>query len=423
VQAAGFIVQRAPGFGDKRETLRADFAPRPGMHVALARSAPPGHALVLGAGLAGAWAARSLRGQGWRVDVWDRHAEPAQEASGNPGGLFHGTVTADDGTHARFHRAAALFAERTLRPWITRGHVAGRIDGLLRLTDAGATVAALQALMHRHGLTPDHVQVMDAATASACAGLSLQRAAWFFPGGGWVSPPALVRHLLDGLPWRGHTSVARIERLRDRWWLFDGDDAVLGETATLVLANGAEAARLWPDAAWPLGRSRGQLGLWAADTPGAPRPRLPIAGGGYLMVLEDGRLLAGATAAPGDEEPALRSADDAFNRARLASLCGWAAPPAHDGRVGWRVNTPDRLPIIGAVAARGAAAQTQARRIAREPGLFVLSALGSRGLTWGPLAGRMLASWVTGSPMPVPARLRDAVDPARWAVRRARRAG
>jgi tRNA 5-methylaminomethyl-2-thiouridine biosynthesis bifunctional protein len=267
------------------------------------------------------------------------------------------------------------------------------------------------------------VQVVDAAAASSHAGLALQRTAWFFPGGGWVSPPALVRHLLADLPFRGDAAVARIERRGQRWCLFDRRDTVLGETTTLVLANAADAARLWPDAGWPLGRARGQLGLWAADTPGAPTPRLPIAGGGYLLALDDGRLLAGATAAPGDEDPALRPADDDFNRARLQALCGWAAPPAPDGRVGWRVNTPDRLPIVGAVPAAGADAQTQARRIAREPGLFVLGALGSRGLTWGPLAGRMLAAWVAGSPMPVPARLRDAVDPARWAVRRARRAG
>jgi tRNA 5-methylaminomethyl-2-thiouridine biosynthesis bifunctional protein len=423
LQAAGFVVDKAPGFGDKRETLRANFAPRPGMHRASPRGAPEGQALVLGAGLAGAWAAQGLRQQGWQVEVWDRHAAPAQEASGNPGGLFHGTVSADDGTHARLLRAAALLAERTLRPWISGGQIPGRIAGLLRLVNAGATVEALQALLDRHGFTPDHVQLRDAASASADAGLPLPGAAWFFPGGGWVAPPALVRHLLADLPFRGRTPVARIERRGSRWWLFDAGDAVLGETTTLVLANAADAARLWPDAGWPLGRARGQIGLWAADTPGGPQPRLPVAGNGYLLTLDDGRLLAGATAAPGDEDPALRPADDDFNRARLLALCGWAAPPAPDGRVGWRVHTPDRLPIIGAVPAAGAVAHTQARRITREPGLFVLAALGSRGLTWGPLAGRMLAAWVTGSPMPVAARLRDAVDPARWVVRRARRAG
>ncbi len=423
LQAAGFAVERVPGFGAKRETLRAVFAPRPGVRLRPARSATPGQALVLGAGLAGAWAAHGLAAQGWSVTVLDRHARPAQEASGNPGGLFHGSVAAGDGAHARLHRAAALLAERTLRPWISAGRVPGRIDGLLRLVDADTQASALQALAQDLGLTADHVQALDPAAASARAGLPLQRAAWHFPGGGWVSPPAVVEYLLEGVPFLGDSSVARIQRRGDRWWLFDAHDAVLGETGTLVLANAAEAARLWPEAGWPLARARGQLGLWPAHTACAPRPRLPLAGEGYLLRLDDGRLLAGASNAPGDEEPALRETDDAFNRARLQALCGWAAPPATDGRVGWRVNTPDRLPIIGAVPARDAAGHTQARHILREPGLFVLSALGSRGLSWGPLAGRLLAAWVTAGPVPVPSRLRDAVDPARWLVRRTRRPG
>jgi tRNA 5-methylaminomethyl-2-thiouridine biosynthesis bifunctional protein len=108
----------------------------------------------------------------------------------------------------------------------------------------------------------------------------------------------------------------------------------------------------------------------------------------------------------------------------VQALCGWAAPPPDGGRVGWRAQVPDRLPIVGAVPAPDAApvpGATQAARVPRAPGLFVLSGLGSRGLTWGPLAGRLLASIVTGAPQPLEASLADALDPARWRVRHARR--
>lgn len=425
LQAAGFEVELAPGFADKRQTLRARFAPRPGVRRP-ARPLPPAQALVLGAGLAGAWAAQALRAQGVDVALVDRHAEPAQEASGNPGGLFHGTVMADDGAHARLHRAAALLAARELRPRIASGRVPGAVDGLLRLAGDGDTVAAMETLRRRHGLPEAYVQVLDPAEASARSGLALGRPAWLFPGGGWISPPALVRALVEGLPMHGGRAVARIERRDDRWWLFDDADGVLAHAPALVLANAADAARLWPHAGWPLGRARGQLSLWPPGTAGrdgAPSPRLPVAGGGYLLAMPDGTLVAGATSTPGDAEPAMRDTDEAFNRARLRTLCGWDAPPAPGGRVGWRVQAPDRLPLVGAVPAHDAPAQTQAARIAREPGLFVLAALGSRGLTWGPLAGRVLAAAVTGAPGPLPLRLRDALDPARWLVRRARRDG
>jgi tRNA 5-methylaminomethyl-2-thiouridine biosynthesis bifunctional protein len=206
--------------------------------------------------------------------------------------------------------------------------------------------------------------------------------------------------------------------------VIDRRGSVCAAAPTLVLAAGTDAARLWPAAGWPVGRSRGQLSTWSA-APGVPQLATPLAGDGYALTLPDGRLLAGASAAPGDPAPGLRDSDHAFNRTRLARLTGWAAPAPDGGRVGWRAQVPDRLPIAGPVPAAGGAASarpTQARWQPREPGLHVLAALGSRGLTWGPLLGEVVAAWITGTPMPVEARLRDALDPARWLVRGARRA-
>jgi tRNA 5-methylaminomethyl-2-thiouridine biosynthesis bifunctional protein len=109
-------------------------------------------------------------------------------------------------------------------------------------------------------------------------------------------------------------------------------------------------------------------------------------------------------------------------------------PQGLEGRVGWRATTPDRLPLVGALPLPLAALQGAAKAIRLEQprliprrrspqgGLFILSGLGSRGITWSVLAGRLLAHWVTGSPCPVEADLRDALDPARWLSREATRA-
>jgi tRNA 5-methylaminomethyl-2-thiouridine biosynthesis bifunctional protein len=63
----------------------------------------------------------------------------------------------------------------------------------------------------------------------------------------------------------------------------------------------------------------------------------------------------------------------------------------------------------------------QPRQVPRQPGLFLFAALGSRGVTWSALGAQVLASWVTGAPAPVEASLLDALDPARFVSRRARR--
>lgn len=429
LRRAGFEVERAPGSGGKREITRARYAPRflPRGAGRRAAAASTPNALIVGAGLAGGWAAHALAQQGWRATVLDGHAEPAQETSGNPAGLFHATVNADDGLHARFNRAAALLTARWLTPWCASGAVAGAVDGLLRLTADDA--AAMQALLDRQGLPPAVVQAVDAAAASRLAGVALTRAAWYFPGGGWVSPRALVRHLLatPGVTFRGGQAVDALHRTGDEWRLLDRAGHVIDRAAVVVLASGTATSRLWPDAGWPLGLSRGQVSWWSPAPAGAPAPRIPLAGAGYALATPDGGLLCGATAAPGDLHAGLRDADHAFNLDRLHQLTGWRAPdqclPA--GRVGWRVQTPARLPLVGPVPARevalGAPTRRPARELPREPGLFVLGALGSRGLTWGPLAGQVLAAWISGAPMPLEARLRDALDPARWALRAAPR--
>jgi glycine/D-amino acid oxidase-like deaminating enzyme len=77
---------------------------------------------------------------------------------------------------------------------------------------------------------------------------------------------------------------------------------------------------------------------------------------------------------------------------------------------------PDGSSIGGTDARRD-----QPRLVPREPGLFLFSALGSRGISWSALGAQVLAALVTGAPSPIEASLLDAVDPARFQVRDARR--
>jgi tRNA 5-methylaminomethyl-2-thiouridine biosynthesis bifunctional protein len=59
--------------------------------------------------------------------------------------------------------------------------------------------------------------------------------------------------------------------------------------------------------------------------------------------------------------------------------------------------------------------------VPRQPGLYVFTALGARGITQATLGAEVLASWLTGDPVPIPASLLDALDPARFAARAVRR--
>jgi tRNA 5-methylaminomethyl-2-thiouridine biosynthesis bifunctional protein len=204
---------------------------------------------------------------------------------------------------------------------------------------------------------------------------------------------------------------------------------VLAEADAVVLCNAADAQRLvGAGAAWPLHLARGQttvLPAGLADAPALPRP---LTDAGYALQLADGRLLCGATTQRDDADPAVRWSDHQHNLATLQRLTGWA--PAVDptllaGRVGWRLLADDRLPLLGPLpdaSATGARTPDQPRHVPRTQGLYVFTALGSRGITQAALAAELLASWLTGDPMPAPAALVDALDVARFTSRAVRRA-
>jgi tRNA 5-methylaminomethyl-2-thiouridine biosynthesis bifunctional protein len=434
LRAAGFQLQAAPVEAGDRATTHALWAPTfmPRRVPNLAVQADT--AVVVGAGLAGAAVAQALARQGLRVTVLEQADGPASGASGNPAGLFHGTVHGDDGPYARLFRACALAAQATYRQVLAGGQVAGLVHGLLRVADAPVAAAELRRRLQSQSLPESFLQLLDTASASALAGVPLPGPCWLYPGGGWVSPPDVVRAALQTPGVSLHTQQAThaISRCVEGWQVQDAAGAVLAQAPLLVLCHAAGAQRLLQSlgptsdaGAWPLRQSRGQVTYWTQ--PGSQPLQLPVAGDGYALPLP-GALLCGATRQEDDSDPAVRAADHRHNLARLQRLTGLQPPDgaALQGRVGWRLHTDDRLPIAGAVPALRTAPGTrldQARLLPREKGLFVLTALGARGLTLAPLLARLVAAQATGTPWPLEQDLADAVDPGRWIVRAARRAG
>lgn len=471
LQQAGFVTEKAAGFQGKRDMLTARFEPASATYHQ-PRPLPGGlwpspptaerQATVIGAGLAGCAAAWALTREGWQVTLLDRQAEPAQETSGNAGGLFHSIVHGDDGVHARAHRAAALFASHVLKPWVDHGTLPGQCQGLLRL-DKRMNTSDAQALLEHLGWPADHLQWLEQAQASEAAQLPLPHGAWWFKQGGWVSPAAYSRHMLaqaqatGRLTLRMGTSVDRIaldvQNGQTVWRLSAADGQPLNTTSQLVLCCAAQAHTWLGQTPFGLDRTllptrlvRGQVSLLNENTPGLRRPAMPVAGQGYAIALNDGRVLFGATTQTGDMDEQVRASDHVHNLLQArelglfeASMVGLNESDATtldtelaeglEGRVGWRVGTADRLPLVGALPHVGQMAQThgwpeQIRRVPRwrtdehgRPGLFMFGGLGSRGIAWAALGGRLLAHWMSGSPCPVEVELRDALDPARFGVR------
>ena len=434
---AGFTVDPAParsarfvwhGTRDRPRTARTRAASRAPRRVA-----------VVGAGLAGAATARSLVDEGIDVVLVEAQSGVAQGATGVAAGLFHAGVGDTEGAHARLARAASFAIAADVRAAIASGSVAGRLDGVLRVLETPAA--------HGGGEAPPSAleQRLDLVQARALAGVPVASGGRWMHLAGVVEPAGLVRAWLSAAAPRVQVVTGRrvgaLVAVDGAWHVLDADgDAIATADAVVVAAGNAMPALLAPFGAggWPLRCVRGQTSRAPAGFWSGAAPRLPLTGHGHAFVDATGALVFGATAvvvpSGGAGAVRVRPEDHAVNIQRLARLLGADTavdPTALIGGAGIRLAAADRLPVIGAMPrhldADGTlhAAPTRVdppRHVPRVPGLFVCGAFGARGVLWSSLAGRMVAAAVTGAPMPVEADLVDAVDPARFASRAARRA-
>jgi tRNA 5-methylaminomethyl-2-thiouridine biosynthesis bifunctional protein len=424
LHSAGFAIGLAPS-GATFARYAPPFTPRRAPSRLRVQTGVEQHAVIVGAGLAGCATACALAAQGWRSTLLERGPDVAGAASGNPAGLFHGIVNAQDGVHARFNRAAALSVACAVKVALDDG-VPGAFQGLLRLENV-LDPSRMRALLARLALPPHYVQALSSEEASERAGIALSRPCWFYPTGGWVAPAGLARSYLrragPHAELRFGADIRALERGPAGWRLIGAQGDLVAEARTVVLANAFDALRLLDRPGWPIESVRGQISL-AREMP-FELPHVPVAGSGYLLPDLAGLAMFGATAQANDADASVRATDHAFNIDQLERLLGRRVnlnPNELGGRTAWRCTASDRLPVIGAVPdlSQREARRDQPRFVPRLPGLFVFTALGSRGIGWSALGAQVLAACVSGAPMPLEASLLDAIDPARFVSRQSR---
>jgi tRNA 5-methylaminomethyl-2-thiouridine biosynthesis bifunctional protein len=382
-------------------------------------------AIVIGAGLAGTAACHRLSARGWRCILIEQHAAPARQASGNAAGIFMPVLSKDDNPLSRLTRAAYLFA---LHLWDGLGGVGralpGQACGVLQLARSDAAPGMPGAWDY----PPDFVRWRDGADAGAAL---RQRVAggWWFPAAGWLHPAAVCEAMLAACGDRlqamyGHQAAQLMPADDDQWDVLDASGRSIARAPVVILANGMQAAQFAQAADLPLTAVRGQvthLPAQAADLP------FVLCGDAYLTPAAHGIASLGATY-DADADASLRLDSQLENIRHLQQMLpDWRppAPAALDGRVGFRCVTADRLPLVGALADPAQLAgsgDTRLRDMPRLPGLHGLLGYGSRGLIWSPLAAELLAAQLEGEPLPLPRDLAALLDPARFALKRRRRA-
>ena len=463
LRPAGFVCEALGEAGE----LRAVYASR--KPQAPVPPQPKRRAIVIGAGLAGSSAAHRLCARGWQVTLVERHADVAQEASGNVAGIFMPLLSRDDNLATRLTRAAYLFA---LREWKRLGGVGQAFEGapcgVLQLARDAAHAQLQRDIVEQWQYPQEYVQWVDAQQASTMTGFTSQHGGWLFEQGGWARPASFCAALLAAcgtlLTRRFSSQAMTLQRVDGEWQVRGADNVVIAQAPTVILANGNGARQIEQASQLPLYSLRGQVTHLKAGEQDVPDLPLVVCREAYVTPPTHGIVCAGATYNTHDPDTQLRAASQQENLERLTEImtgidiaagspnesdgdgsnplsmpgeadAGENAPRVEApilpglaqaplaGRVGFRCAGPDRLPLAGALPDYGYDGRLERlRNVPRHPGLHCLLGYASRGLIWAPLMAEVLVSQLENTPLPLEATLAAALDPARFLLKERRRA-
>lgn len=355
--------------------------------------------IVIGGGIVGASAAYHLSALGAQTLLIDRN-DAGQATMAGTGLVFPGPVPISPEENHEFEVVAARYYPELVRKLGFEGVTESGYAqvGLVTLAEEGeecdAAMAEAEWLAERADTSAGEVRRLEVGEPADMVPVVPKELA-----GVWVSGFARVdgRRLRDALLTAAEGRGAR--RASAGVALHVEDGTVVGvrqgkesvRADAVVVAAGAWSSELCRPAGLdlPVGPTRGQtvrLGVTGADTGEWPivgtRDREFVIGvpGGYVMT-------------PGTVEP-----DAGFATSPTAAGlrdCLWAAlelapgladASLEDIRVGFRPESADGVPLLGAVDG--------------VPGLFVATGLGANGLSFGPYAGRAVAELVLERGLP-----------------------
>ena len=427
LEAAGFAVEKKPGFGKKRERLEATYgaaAPPPawgdkpasiaaGEGVGAPRLYPyaacnPKRVAILGAGIAGASIAQALVRRGVEAVVLEAARDLGAGASGNPAGLVmprldRGGVLSEVFLASYLHAVASYEALGVLEPCGVEQRAQTDND------------EALADLLNDPPLPADWFS-------------RLQNGAALHARAGVVRPQAAIARMLEDARLILESPVQRLDREDDGWIVRAPDGRALLKADAVVLACGAALAQFAPAAFLPIELSYGQI-EWGKGAP----PEHALTRGSYVAPF-DGGVLFGATFDKAEAAPLgdARARNLTALRELASEIAARVDEASLQSRASQRATTPDRAPIAGllpdaeawlaqyAELAHGRIVQTEAPPPAHD-GVYVIGGLGARGLTLAPLLGEVLASEMCNEPGLLSRFARDAINPARFLHRALKR--
>ena len=363
--------------------------------------------VVIGAGICGSTIANELLQRGQSVCIVDAASSPATACSSHAYAIAHPHIGRGSPRLLRLTHIAFLLAEaRWGKVW--------NQHGIFQPTkkDKHFDRAEVTNYLKSLDLDEDIAIALDALEAEKICGIK-QSGVWLSRGASlniFEASNALLQEHND-LTCLWNTRVTKIVQVNSQWVLLNEANEAILTADKVVVATAMDSKPLMSSIGLrlPLKPVRGQLSIFSIKKEDAwvkKLPRVGISGDGYCLPaqqLDDGsyRWMVGSSFDEGEDDLGSRDSSDAFNREQAQGLLAYsegdlkALIKAGDF-VGVRCVAGDRLPIIGALTQR--------------PGIFLATALGSRGILWSALAAKLITAQLLGDDFALLARLGFAAD-------------
>ncbi len=407
-------------------------------------------ATVIGAGIAGSQVAWHLAKRGWRVTVIERHTKPATEASGNLAGIISPKVTAKPSLGEDFYLQCYQYTLQQIEELQTSADSDNNSEtlnwnpvGVLQLAYKERDIQRWKQLQQR-SFSKSLLQCVDAETASLIANVEIPYPAVYFPQAGWINPASFCNTLLshENITLETDTHALDIDYQDDHWRINSSPSHNLYQTEALIICSGKDLnfAPIDPNnpiTTLPSEMIAGQTSLAIQQQDGQTslnnHLKTVLDHEGYItpVINDQQQLLFGATYHRGSSDNRISAEADQQNFDKLKRHLPNLAKELSSiksGHAAIRSVTPDRLPLLGAVADLSAYQRDYVdlhhgkhwktyADASYYPNLFISAAYGSRGLTTAGLCANVLASIMNGDASPVGKKLLDALHPARFTIR------
>jgi len=446
LENTGFNIKKRKGFGKKRECLSGQKT-----HEKLtALSTPWFHSqpanlnkqdiAIIGGGIASLCTAISLIKRGAKITIYCEDEQTALNASGNKQGAFYPQLSDDNERNIRFYIHAFAYGHQFLQ-WAIQQQIEFEHEfcGVALCAYNEKTESKLNKITELN-LPSDLYQSLNQTELSEKVGLPLPFRGGFIPQGAWLAPRQLVQHAFAFLEKQGSQiktsqKVTALSQTEHGWQIKTAENETFYHEV-VVLANGHKLAEFEETQKLPLYPVRGQVSQ-IPTSENLLKLKTVLCYDGYLTPVDQAKTshCIGASHVRDNATREFSLTEQQENQQKIQQNIPeeWTKEVDTSGnlaRIGVRCSVRDLTPMMGAVP-HFSAQQTQYQNLfnlrrrkqpieqaENYPNLYLIGALGSRGLTSAPFLGETLASLIYGEPLPMSEDLIHNLMPNRSWVRR-----